>query len=228
MGAAVVRRQHLDVVVSLAPVHLVLDAEVWEVDLVVDVRQLVLPCPALDLAGGPVRSTVAVRAVPVVRLEELLVLPLQVLFEDDAADVGVGVFAANPELLDPVRFECRRVVFHLAGAAQPGVELLPVLVGEWWLEGGVREGTQPSRRGAVQQSPRRVGRRPQRDTGVVCGSPGSVPVGQPSEELSIASASGAGPQPARKRLGSLYACGRRRARPSQAQGFTGTVRSRSV
>ena len=50
MGAAIVLGDDLDVLVTVAPVQFVLDAEVGEVDAVVEVRQVVLARPAFDLA----------------------------------------------------------------------------------------------------------------------------------------------------------------------------------
>lgn len=78
------RREHLDILVSPAAVHLMFDAEVGGADHVVEVRQVVLQRPTLDLAIVTIGSAVAVRLVPVVRLKELLALALQVFFEDDA------------------------------------------------------------------------------------------------------------------------------------------------
>ena len=63
MGAAVVLREQLDVLVVFAPVDLVLDAVVGEVDLAVEVRQVVFARPVADLVLVAVRSAVAVGAV---------------------------------------------------------------------------------------------------------------------------------------------------------------------
>jgi hypothetical protein len=49
VSAAVVFREQLDILVVLAPVDLVLDAVVREVDLAVEVRQVVLARPRADL-----------------------------------------------------------------------------------------------------------------------------------------------------------------------------------
>ena len=57
MGAAVVRREQLDVLVKFAPIDLVLDAVVGEMDLLVEVRQIVFARPVTNLvlvaAGRP-------------------------------------------------------------------------------------------------------------------------------------------------------------------------------
>ncbi len=56
MGAAVVLREQLDILLVLAPVDLVLDAVVGKVNLPVEVRQIVLPRPFTNLVlltAGP-------------------------------------------------------------------------------------------------------------------------------------------------------------------------------
>ena len=57
VGAAVVLREQLDVLVVLAPVNLVLDAVVREVNLAVEVRQVVLARPLADLVFVSVRTS---------------------------------------------------------------------------------------------------------------------------------------------------------------------------
>ena len=61
VGAAIVLGDDLDVLVTVASVQLVLDAEVGEVDALVEVRQVVFARPLFDLARVPIRSSVAVR-----------------------------------------------------------------------------------------------------------------------------------------------------------------------
>ena len=95
VSAAVVRREQLDVLVAFAPIDLVLDAVVGKVHLAVEVRQVVFARPVADLLLVAVRSAVAVGAVAVVLLQELLVLALQVLFEDDASDVEAAVLVSE-------------------------------------------------------------------------------------------------------------------------------------
>jgi hypothetical protein len=89
MSAAVMRREQLDVLVVFAAVNLVLDAVVGEVHLAIEVRQVVLARPIADLVLAAVGSSVAVRSVAVVVLQELLVLTLQVLLEGDAAALEI-------------------------------------------------------------------------------------------------------------------------------------------
>lgn len=93
--ASVVRREHLDILMALAAVGLVLDAEVGEVDAVVKIRQVVVFRPAADLLLGAVRPSVAVGPVAVVVLQELLILPLQILFKHDAVDLDVVVLLSE-------------------------------------------------------------------------------------------------------------------------------------
>src|SRR2546427_5276114 len=91
MGATIVFSHDLDVLVSLQPMELVLDPEVREVDRLVEVRQLVLVRPPFDFIGVPIGSAVTVRSAPIVCLEPLLVLALEILLEDDAVNLRAGV-----------------------------------------------------------------------------------------------------------------------------------------
>jgi hypothetical protein len=81
-SAAVVLGEQLDVLVVLAPVNLVLDAVVREVDVPVEIRQVMVARPGADLVLVAVRTTVAVSPAAVVRLQELRTR--QVLFDDDS------------------------------------------------------------------------------------------------------------------------------------------------
>src|SRR5690606_23430047 len=128
MGAAVVLGEQLDVLVLLAAVDLVLDAEVGKVDLVVEVRQLVLTRPCTNLVVVSIRTAVAVSSSAVVLLQELLVLALQVLFEDDATDLEPIVLVTEPRLLLAVGRVEVRVVVELPFAAHARVERLRGLV----------------------------------------------------------------------------------------------------
>ena len=122
MSAAVVRREQLDVLVKFPAIDLVLDAVVGEMNLVVEVRQIVLARPVADLVLVAARSAVAVGAVAVVVLQELLVLALQVLFEDDASDLEVRVLVSKTGFLLAKRRVEIRVVVDLPRAADAGVE----------------------------------------------------------------------------------------------------------
>ena len=60
MSAAVVQRLNLDVECAEAPVAvLVLDARVWELDVAVVVRELVLDGPTMDLVGRSIGPSIA-------------------------------------------------------------------------------------------------------------------------------------------------------------------------
>jgi hypothetical protein len=87
MRAAVVLRDHFDVPVLTASVELVLDADVGKVHALVEIRQIVFARPSLDLARIPIRPTVAVGALAIARLQELLVLALELALHDDVPHV---------------------------------------------------------------------------------------------------------------------------------------------
>jgi len=83
--AAVVLRRDREVLLADVAVHvLVLDADIGEVDVPVEVRRAVVPCPSLDLFRAAVRTAVAVAVAAVVLLQETLVLPFQRAVQFDA------------------------------------------------------------------------------------------------------------------------------------------------
>ena len=94
MSAAVVRREQLDVLMVLTAVDLVLDAVIREMHLAIEVRQVVLARPVADLVVGAVRSSVGVCSASVMVLQEFLVLPPEVLLEDDAADLEIRMLVS--------------------------------------------------------------------------------------------------------------------------------------
>jgi hypothetical protein len=108
----------------LAPVDLILDPVVREVDLAVEVRQVMLARPLANLALVAVRTAVAIDPAAVVFLQELLVLALQVLFEDDAPNLKPVVLVPKTGFFLPVRRVEIRVVVEFALAADTGVEVL--------------------------------------------------------------------------------------------------------
>jgi hypothetical protein len=92
MGAAIVRGDDLDVLTLPAAVRLlVLDADVGEMDLVIEVRQVVFVRPFANLIGRAIRMTVIVVVVLVAFVEPALVLALQLGVEDDALDARTAV-----------------------------------------------------------------------------------------------------------------------------------------
>jgi hypothetical protein len=118
---------HFDVLVPVAPVEIVLDAEVWKVDRLIEVRQVVIPRPLFYLAGVPIRSSVAVGASAIVLLQPLLILALELVVEDDAADVAALV--AKPRLFAQVGTIELDVVRQLPRPAHAGVEPLFARIG---------------------------------------------------------------------------------------------------
>ena len=99
--AAIVRRDDLDVLALPAAIRLlVLDAQVREMDLVVEVRQVVFGGPLANLIRRAIRVAVVVVVVLVALVEPALVLALQLVVEDDALDVGAALEETRPR---PVR-----------------------------------------------------------------------------------------------------------------------------
>ena len=96
--------------------------EVREVNAVIEVWEVVVTGPFLDLTRVPIRASVAVRPAPIVFLEKPLVLGLEVLLEDHAADLPT-LFAET--LLRPeVGAVEGRVVGQLTRPADAGMERL--------------------------------------------------------------------------------------------------------
>lgn len=89
MGSAIVNGEHLDILVRAAAVDVfVLDPDVWEVNLVVEVRQVMLHCPPANLVLITIGMPVVVVAPAVVLVQPLLIVPLQLVIEDDAVDTS--------------------------------------------------------------------------------------------------------------------------------------------
>jgi hypothetical protein len=83
-------------------------------------------CPVADLVVGAVWSSVAVRAVSVVVLQELLVLPLEVLFEYDAADLESRMLVSEAGFLLAERRVEIRIVVDLARTTNASMKRLQV------------------------------------------------------------------------------------------------------
>lgn len=64
----------------------VFDADIWEVHLIVEVRQVVLPRPLLDLVRISIRMAVVVVALAVAGMQPLLVLTLELVIQHDAVN----------------------------------------------------------------------------------------------------------------------------------------------
>jgi hypothetical protein len=92
VGTAIVLRGDLDVLPIPAAIRLlVFNANVREMDLAVEVRQLMLASPLSNHVRGPVRVSVAVVAVLVALVQPPLVLALELVVQDDALDVGAAL-----------------------------------------------------------------------------------------------------------------------------------------
>ena len=124
MRTAVVLREQLDVPVMFAAIDLVLDAKVREVDTIVEVRQLTFGRPAADLLFGAVRSSSAVGPVAVVVLQELLILPLQILFKHHALDIDAVVLLSQAGVFFAIRGIQVGVVIQFPRAVDVRVEFL--------------------------------------------------------------------------------------------------------
>ncbi len=90
--AAIVLGDDLDIFMPrLAIAVSKFDAHIGEVDLVVEVGQTVPACPLPNLVLASIRMTAAICAVPITLMEPALVLPLELVVEDDAFDVRATV-----------------------------------------------------------------------------------------------------------------------------------------
>ncbi|MBA2304164.1 MAG: hypothetical protein H0W08_16235 [Acidobacteria bacterium] len=55
-------------------------------NLIVEVRQVVFSGPGANLILGPIRMTIVVITVTIVLVQPLLIVPLQLIVEDDSVD----------------------------------------------------------------------------------------------------------------------------------------------
>src|SRR5713101_185934 len=113
----IVDGRDLDILVIPPPIGLlVFDAQVREMDLVIEVREVVFVRPFLDLVRVAIGPTIAVVTVPITLVEPLLVLTLELVVEGHPID-------ACPALREAFGFsEVRAVhqgtVFHFARLLQ--------------------------------------------------------------------------------------------------------------
>lgn len=126
VGAAVVDRQDLHVFMAMPALELVFDAQVGKVHVLVEVRQVVLQCPLLDLSSVAIRVAVVIITVAIALVEPLLVFTLELVVEDDPLDAGIPFRQAFHLAL--VRAVDLGVVFELALAFEARVERLLRLV----------------------------------------------------------------------------------------------------
>jgi hypothetical protein len=86
------RGRDLDVAVVPTPVRLlVLDADVREMHLAIEVRQVMFAGPLPDLFRRSIGVAVVVLAVPIALVQPLLVLTLELVVEDDPLDAGAAL-----------------------------------------------------------------------------------------------------------------------------------------
>jgi hypothetical protein len=117
MRAAIVLGDDLHVFVPVASLKFVLDAEVGKMHGVIEVREVVIACPVFDLARVAIGSAVAVWPAAVSFLEPFLVLALEFVVQNDAADIGALV--AEPLLVSQVRAIELRIMASSRGRFTP-------------------------------------------------------------------------------------------------------------
>ena len=127
MRTTVVDGQDLDILMVPAPVDLlVFDPHIREMDLFIEVRQVVFEGPLLNLPVIAIRVSVVVVAIPIVFMELLLVLALELVVEEHALDMGIALGQALGDAQVGVIDLC--VMFELALSFEAGVELLARVV----------------------------------------------------------------------------------------------------
>src|SRR5204863_194639 len=104
----------------------VLDAEIREVDVPIEVRQVVLASPFSDLFGAPIRPAVAVGAVTVPLLQESLIVALELVVQNHPLNPCAAVL--EPFGFSQIRAKDLRVVLNLARLFQVGVERLAAVL----------------------------------------------------------------------------------------------------
>jgi hypothetical protein len=123
VSAAVVLGGDFDVLVlSEAIAVLVLDADVRKVNVAIEVGEVVLACPGLNLTNVVIRAAVAVFSATVAPLSEALILPFELVVEGDTPDAPSLVTETlfGPEV-SPVDLT---IVGQLARLPEARVELL--------------------------------------------------------------------------------------------------------
>src|SRR5947209_5552721 len=126
VSTAIMLGRDLDVLVIFAPVPVpILDAQVGEVHLVIEVRQVVVVCPFADLFVGSIGVAIVVGAITIALMEPALVLALELVVEDDPfhAPAAVSqalcfafVCAIDLEVVFPLPFAFKAVPERLAVA----------------------------------------------------------------------------------------------------------------
>ena len=123
MRSAIVRRDDLHVLALPSSVRLlILDAHVRKVDLVIEVRQVVLVRPFANLIRRAIGVAIVVVVILVALVEPALILALEFVIEDDAVNVRAALHEARLGLF--VRAIDPEVVFEFALTSQTRVERL--------------------------------------------------------------------------------------------------------
>jgi hypothetical protein len=123
VGSSIVDGHDLDILAIATPVVLPkFDAQVGEVDLLVEVREVMFERPSLNLPFVAIRVSVVVFPLPIALVEPLLVLPLELVVQDDALDVRIA--CVEPLGDGQIGGIDLGVVFALALAFEARVELL--------------------------------------------------------------------------------------------------------
>jgi hypothetical protein len=127
VGAPIVEGRDLDVDMALTAVDVpVFDPEVGKMDLILEVREVVLARPFFNLPLVAIRVPVVVVSVAIPFVEPLLVLPLQFVIEHHPIDVDVALGQALA--LAEVGAKHLGIMFELPFAFEAGVELLAMAV----------------------------------------------------------------------------------------------------
>src|SRR2546425_8515726 len=107
-------------------IEVIFDPDVRKMDTIVEVRQLVFASPLLDLARIPIRPTVAVRAIAIALLQELLVLPFELTLHDDVPHVRAMLAELAGGM--SIRVADARVVRQLAAVDAVAVAVAALVV----------------------------------------------------------------------------------------------------
>jgi hypothetical protein len=127
VAASIVDRCDLNISVIPSPIGLlVFDAHVGEMDLVIEVREVVVVRPFLDLVRLAIRASVGIVPVAIPFVQPPLVLTLEFVVEGDAIDAGAALREALG--FTEVRPIHLGVVFQLARLLEARIELLVAVV----------------------------------------------------------------------------------------------------
>jgi hypothetical protein len=127
MRAPVVDRDDFDILMIPASVELfVFDPQVREMNLVVEVREVVVARPFLYLVRLAIGPTAALLAVSIPLVQPSLILALELVVEDDSFDACVAL--GEPLRLLQIGVVDLAIMLDLARLHEAGVELLAVVL----------------------------------------------------------------------------------------------------